>query len=59
MAAQPSFFFQQELYAYLMRTLGLTELFNWKIPGRRTMSWLIKKYKERFANAGDFESLEI
>jgi zinc protease len=54
MAAQPSFL-STGLYAYLMkenpRFNGIVQLKN---PGRRrTMSWLIKKYKERFANAGD------
>jgi hypothetical protein len=47
MAAQPSFL-STGLYAYLMkenpRFNGIVQLKN---PGRRrTMSWLIKKYKE-------------
>lgn len=57
MASQPSFFFQQELYAYLYKE---DPRFNGIIPTEK--SWAqtdyalaYKKYKERFANAGDFE----
>lgn len=57
MASQPSFYFQQELYAYLMKE---NPRFNGLIPTEK--SWeqtdyelAYKKYKERFANAGDFE----
>ena len=57
MASQPSFYFQQELYGYLMKE---NPRFNGLIPTEQ--SWAqtdyelaYKKYKERFANAGDFE----
>jgi zinc protease len=57
MSSQPSFYFQQELYAYLMKE---NPRFNGLIPTEK--SWeqtdyelAYKKYKERFANAGDFE----
>jgi zinc protease len=57
MASQPSFYFQQELYAYLMKE---NPRFNGLIPNEK--SWAqtdyelaYKKYKERFANAADFE----
>jgi zinc protease len=57
MASQPSVYFQQELYAYLMEE---NPRFNGIIPTEK--SWAqtdyelaYKKYKERFANAGDFE----
>jgi zinc protease len=57
MASQPSFYFQQEFYGYLMKE---NPRFNGLIPTEK--SWAqtdyelaYKKYKERFANAGDFE----
>jgi zinc protease len=57
MASQPSFFFQQELYAYLMKE---DPRFNGIVPTDKTWAQTdyqlaYKKYKERFANAGDFE----
>lgn len=57
MASQPSFYFQQEFYTFLYKD---NPRFNGFIPTEK--SWAetdyelaYKKYKERFANAGDFE----
>jgi zinc protease len=57
MASQPSFTFQQELYAYLMKE---NPRFNGLIPTEK--SWAqtdyelaYKKIQRAFANAGDFE----
>ena len=57
MAAEPDFYFQQEYYTFLT---GDNPRFNGFIPTEK--SWAetdyelaYKKYKERFANAGDFE----
>ena len=57
MSSQPSFYFQQELYGYLMKE---NPRFNGLIPNEKTWAQTeyelaYKKYKERFANAGDFE----
>ncbi|HEY0046813.1 MAG TPA: insulinase family protein [Flavobacterium sp.] len=57
LASQPSFFFQQELYGYLMkenpRFIGLVP--NEKSWAGTDYELAYNKYKERFANAGDFE----
>ncbi len=57
MASQPNFYFQQEFYTYLSKD---NPRFNGLIPTEK--SWAetdyeltYNKYKERFANAGDFE----
>lgn len=57
MASQPNFYFQQEFYTFLF---GDNPRFNGFIPTEK--SWAqtdyeltYNKYKERFANAGDFE----
>ena len=57
MAAEPDFYFQQQYYTFLMEE---NPRFNGFIPTEK--SWnetdyelAYKKYKERFANAGDFE----
>ena len=57
MASQPSFYFQQELYGYLMKD---NPRFFGMIPDDK--AWektdyelAYNKYKERFANAADFE----
>lgn len=57
MASQPNFYFQQEFYTFLY---GNNPRFNGFIPTEK--SWTetdyeltYNKYKERFANAGDFE----
>lgn len=57
MASQPSFYFQQELYGYLLKE---NPRFFGMIPDDK--AWeatdyqlAYNKYKERFANAGDFE----
>lgn len=57
MASQPNFYFQQEFYTFLY---GNNPRFNGFIPTEK--SWAqtdyeltYNKYKERFANAGDFE----
>ncbi len=57
MASQPTFFFQQELQAYLNKE---NPRFNGLIPTEKTWgetdyTLAYNKYKERFANAGDFE----
>lgn len=57
MASQPGFFFQQELYGYLNKE---NPRFNGLIPNEKTWgetdyTLAYNKYKERFANAGDFE----
>lgn len=57
MAAQPDFYFQQELVAYLNQK---NPRFNGIIPTEKTWTetdynLAYNKYKERFANAGDFE----
>jgi zinc protease len=57
MSSQPSFYFQQELQAYLNKE---NPRFNGLIPNEKTWSetdyeLAYNKYKERFANAADFE----
>jgi zinc protease len=57
MASQPSFYFQQEFYTYLNKE---NPRFNGIIPTDKTWAetdytLAYKKYKERFANAADFE----
>jgi zinc protease len=57
MASQPSFYFQQEFYTYLNKE---NPRFNGLIPSEKTWgetdyALAYKKYKERFANAADFE----
>ncbi len=57
MASQPSFYFQQEFYSYLLKE---NPRFNGIIPTEKTWATTdyelaYNKYKERFANAGDFE----
>ncbi|HAT76933.1 MAG TPA: peptidase M16 [Flavobacterium sp.] len=57
MASQPNFYFQQELQTYLNKE---NPRFNGLIPTEKTWSetdynLAYNKYKERFANAGDFE----
>ncbi|OYQ33136.1 peptidase M16 [Flavobacterium cyanobacteriorum] len=57
MASQPSFYFQQEFYTYLSKD---NPRFNGLIPNEKTWAetdyeLTYNKYKERFANAGDFE----
>lgn len=57
LGAQPNFYFQQEFYSYLNQN---NPRFNGIIPNKK--AWeetdyqlAYTKYKERFANAGDFE----
>ncbi|UQD55093.1 pitrilysin family protein [Flavobacterium sp. K5-23] len=57
LASQPNYFFQQEFYTYLNKE---NPRFNGIFPNKK--SWettdyelAYSKYKERFANAGDFE----
>jgi zinc protease len=57
MASQPSFYFQQEFYTYLNKE---NPRFNGLIPSEKTWgetdyALAYNKYKERFANAADFE----
>jgi zinc protease len=57
MASQPNFYFQQELSSYLNKE---NPRFNGLIPNEKTWeetdyTLAYNKYKERFANAGDFE----
>ncbi|KGO79522.1 peptidase M16 [Flavobacterium beibuense F44-8] len=57
MASQPSFYFQQELYSFLYKD---NPRFNGIIPTKETWAeadykLAYDKYKERFANAADFE----
>ena len=57
MASQPSFYFQQEFYTYLNKE---NPRFNGLIPNIKTWgetdyTLAYNKYKERFANASDFE----
>ncbi len=57
MASQPNFYFQQEFYTYLSKE---NPRFNGLIPNEKTWAetdyeLAYNKYKERFANAGDFE----
>lgn len=57
MSSTPAFYFQQELQAYLSKE---NPRFNGLIPTEKTWSetdytLAYNKYKERFANAGDFE----
>jgi zinc protease len=57
MASEPSFYFQQEFYTYLN---GDNPRFNGFIPTEKTWAetdyaLAYQKYKERFANAADFE----
>ncbi|RTY87528.1 pitrilysin family protein [Flavobacterium sp. GT3R68] len=57
LASQPGFYFQQEFYTYLNKE---NPRFNGLIPTEKTWgetdyTMAYKKYKERFANAGDFE----
>ncbi len=57
MLSQPNFYFQQEFYTYLNTN---NPRFNGLIPTAKTWqetdySLAYKKYKERFANAADFE----
>lgn len=57
MSSQPTFYFQQELQAYLSKE---NPRFNGIIPNEKTWgetdyTLAYHKYKERFANAGDFE----
>ena len=57
MASTPSFYFQQEFYSYLNKE---NPRFNGLIPNEKTWgetdyALAYKKYKERFANAADFE----
>ncbi|AWG20257.1 peptidase M16 [Flavobacterium faecale] len=57
MASRPSFYFQQELYAFLKkedpRFIGIVP--TDKTWAQTDYALAYKKYKERFANAGDFE----
>ena len=57
MASQPGFYFQQEFYTYLNKE---NPRFNGLIPNEKTWgetdyTLAYNKYKERFANASDFE----
>lgn len=57
MTSQPNFYFQQEFYTYLNKE---NPRFNGLIPSEKTWgetdyALAYNKYKERFANAGDFE----
>jgi zinc protease len=57
MASQPSFYFQQEFYTYLNKE---NPRFNGLVPsekawGETDYALAYAKYKERFANAADFE----
>ncbi|WP_310380649.1 insulinase family protein [Flavobacterium sp.] len=57
MSSTPAFYFQQELQAYLSKE---NPRFNGLIPTEKTWgetdyTLAYNKYKERFANAGDFE----
>lgn len=57
MSSQPNFYFQQEFQAYLNKE---NPRFNGLIPNEKTWNetdytLAYNKYKERFANAGDFE----
>ena len=57
MASQPNFYFQQEFYTYLNKE---NPRFNGLIPSEKTWgetdyALAYNKYKERFANAADFE----
>ena len=57
LSSQPNFYFQQELQTYLNKE---NPRINGMIPTEKTWSetdyeLAYKKYKERFANAGDFE----
>jgi zinc protease len=57
MAATPNFYFQQEFYTYLNKE---NPRFNGMIPSEKTWAetdyaLAYNKYKERFANASDFE----
>jgi len=57
LSSQPGFYFQQELQTYLNKE---NPRFNGLIPTEKTWSetdyeLAYNKYKERFANAGDFE----
>ena len=57
LTSQPSFYFQQELYSYLLKD---NPRFNGLVPTDKTWAetdyeLAYNKYKERFANAGDFE----
>lgn len=57
MSSQPNFYFQQEFYGWLMKD---NPRFNGLIPTEKTWATTdyklaYDKYKERFANAGDFE----
>lgn len=57
MASTPNFYFQQEFYSYLNKE---NPRFNGLIPNEKTWgetdyALAYKKYKERFANAADFE----
>jgi len=57
MASQPNFFFQQEFYTYLNKE---NPRFNGLVPTEKTWAetdykLAYDKYKERFANAADFE----
>ncbi len=57
LSSQPNFFFQQELQGYLNKE---NPRFNGLIPNEKTWSetdytLAYNKYKERFANAADFE----
>lgn len=57
MASQPGFYFQQELYGYLLKD---NPRFFGMIPDEKAWEttdyqMAYNKYKERFANAGDFE----
>ncbi len=57
MASQPNFFFQQEFYTYLNKEIPR---FNGLVPTEKTWAetdykLAYDKYKERFANAADFE----
>ena len=57
MASQPNFYFQQEFYTYLNKD---NPRFNGLIPNEKTWgetdyTLAYNKYKERFANAADFE----
>jgi len=57
LASQPNFYFQQEFQSYLNKE---NPRFNGLVPDEKTWgetdySMAYNKYKERFANAGDFE----
>lgn len=57
MASQPSFYFQQEFYSYLLKD---NPRFNGIIPTDKTWAetdyeLAYNKYKERFSNSADFE----